>query len=134
MTADERMNPPQNCGNSVTPCSVDSCQRQVKAKGLCEKHYRRMRRTGDPNQVRKPGPAPDPYRAQVRGLQYSDFGCERTMQTYVAAMAMLGAFADHDAFAAALAAATRPNGSLNVSKLRRLADAALMGAIEDGRI
>lgn len=36
-------------------CSVSGCDQQAKTKGLCRKHYARLRRTGDPNKVRPPG-------------------------------------------------------------------------------
>jgi len=29
-------------------CSIDSCEGKLKAKGMCDKHYMRMRRNGDP--------------------------------------------------------------------------------------
>lgn len=31
-----------------TPCSIDGCGRPVTGQGLCNRHYRRMRRHGDP--------------------------------------------------------------------------------------
>jgi hypothetical protein len=32
----------------VTPCSVDGCDDPAIARGLCLRHYQRLRRTGDP--------------------------------------------------------------------------------------
>ena len=41
-------------------CSVDGCNGDKKAHGLCGKHYMRLWRTGDPMGVRKcPGPTPE---------------------------------------------------------------------------
>lgn len=36
-------------------CTIQDCDREPVAHGLCAKHYMRARRTGDPNQIRKPG-------------------------------------------------------------------------------
>lgn len=33
----------------MLPCSIDGCSHQAKTKGLCEMHYSRARRHGDPN-------------------------------------------------------------------------------------
>lgn len=30
-------------------CTIDGCSNETKAKGLCEKHYMRVRAHGDPN-------------------------------------------------------------------------------------
>lgn len=38
---------------STRICSVDDCPRGIYAKGLCEKHYRRARRNGDPRRRRR---------------------------------------------------------------------------------
>jgi hypothetical protein len=37
-------------------CKVTDCQRKPVAKGLCAKHYMRVRRCGNPNTIRKRGP------------------------------------------------------------------------------
>jgi hypothetical protein len=37
-------------------CKVTDCQNKPVAKGLCAKHYMRLRRNGDANTVRKRGP------------------------------------------------------------------------------
>lgn len=37
------------------PCSVDECERLSKAHGLCDTHYQRQRRTGDPLGIRPDG-------------------------------------------------------------------------------
>ena len=79
----------------------------------------------------KPGPKPDSYRAAVRKMmaEMSD----RTFDTFWAAFCTIRTFDGDDALQAALKAATRPNGSLNVSKLSRLADSAVMRAAMEGR-
>ena len=100
-------------------CSIDDCQRPIKAKSLCEMHYRRLLRTGHPQGKGRPGPQPHPTRTTMRRM-FSEMS-ERTFDTYFAAMGILWAFADQADIEAAVRAATRPNGSLNVTKLRRAA-------------
>jgi len=36
-------------------CEIPDCQGKAQGKGLCGKHYMRLRRTGDANVVRQPG-------------------------------------------------------------------------------
>jgi hypothetical protein len=36
-------------------CVIDDCGGKPVAKGLCAKHYARLRRGGDPQRLRKPG-------------------------------------------------------------------------------
>jgi hypothetical protein len=38
-------------------CRIDGCEAKAVGKGLCFKHYQRVRRHGDPSVVRKPGPS-----------------------------------------------------------------------------
>jgi hypothetical protein len=48
-------------GQGVVRCRphrFEECDGKPVAKGLCAKHYMRMRRTGDPDETRKPGPKP----------------------------------------------------------------------------
>ena len=35
-------------GNGNIPCTIDGCEGRQVGQGLCDKHYRRMRRYGDP--------------------------------------------------------------------------------------
>jgi len=55
------------------PCSVDGCERQSSAGGLCQMHYQR-KRTGAPN-----WDALAPQRMK-RGAECAVDGCERTVQ------------------------------------------------------
>lgn len=45
-------------------CSVDGCGRPARSKGLCAPHYQKLQRHGtptpDPNDLKKPGPKPNP--------------------------------------------------------------------------
>jgi hypothetical protein len=47
---------------AVTLCSVDGCEGKKSALGLCDRHYRRQRRTGRTGglEVSRPGPKPKP--------------------------------------------------------------------------
>lgn len=76
----------------------------------------------------KPGPKPDRYRAMMRKMM-ADNMSDRTFDTFWTAFCTIKEFDGDDALQAALKAITRPNGSLNVSKLRRLADSAIMRAV-----
>lgn len=111
-----------NCASSV-PCAVDDCTSPVKARELCEKHYRRLLRTGDPHTMRRPGPVPNTYRGAVRKTlgEWS----ARTFQRYWSAVRLLGDLGresgNEGLGASVLREAIRPNGSINVSKLERLA-------------
>jgi hypothetical protein len=44
-------------------CKIDGCNRVPVAKGLCAKHYLRLRRTGDASLVRKTGPKKECFEA-----------------------------------------------------------------------
>jgi hypothetical protein len=80
----------------------------------------------------KPGPKPDPVRLRLRRLM-SEMS-DRTFATYWQAFGILGdlkaagAITDGQA-RAATAAAIRPNGTLNVCKFARNADALLVEAM-----
>jgi hypothetical protein len=101
-------------------CRIDGCDREPTAKGLCAKHYMRLRRAGDPNHVRKSGPKPSENRSlltprararfaqAMRTLEDAGGGAEEKLQ--------------------AIRAARRPNGSLNVSKLLGIAIRRYIGA------
>jgi hypothetical protein len=42
----------------VSPCAVDRCDRTAITRGWCDKHYRRFKKTGDPLELSRKGPAP----------------------------------------------------------------------------
>jgi hypothetical protein len=100
------------------------------AKGLCGKHYQRQRRTGDPEKVR---PAGRPWsNPKIQATRQSGLAAEwspRTLARYVRAWDILDELGED--FGAAVAAATRANGTINVSRFERIADAALMKAVLD---
>jgi hypothetical protein len=119
--------------NSV-PCTVDGCDHRPKARGLCEKHYRRHLRTGDPNHTRKPGPTGEASAARkaVR-LLLSDYS-DRKFSRYWTAMGILTdigrATGNTDLVFDAIRAATRPCGSVNTSALSRRAEQEIMRHID----
>jgi hypothetical protein len=104
-------------------CTIEGCNSKMIARGLCAKHYARRRRTGDANQARKRGPKPSPWLDYLRTLfpNYSP----RTRARFAEAMALLSPCGE-EVRQRAITAASRPNGSLNVSHLVDLA--ALMRA------
>jgi hypothetical protein len=112
-------------------CTIDGCAAKPIAKGLCSKHYMRVRRGGDASKKRKPGPKPDKWRVQARKTSEMS---DRTFARCKAALRMLrGAGIDTVPF---IKAASRPNGSVNVSRLYILAVFAVVAkekAIKDSR-
>lgn len=38
---------------NVHPCAIEECERPVLARGWCQKHYNRWRKSGDPNETLK---------------------------------------------------------------------------------
>jgi hypothetical protein len=42
-------------------CSIEGCGAKTVAKGLCAKHYMRLKRTGDAVKTGRPGPKPQPH-------------------------------------------------------------------------
>jgi hypothetical protein len=99
-------------------CSIENCSGIPIARGLCRKHYTRQRRHGDPERVYKPGsklaPLEEVFVAQFR--EFSPRSRGRILQAY----RLLVSF-DAETCVQAVARATRPNGSLNVSKLLDMA-------------
>ena len=99
-------------------CKVKGCKTKPVAKGLCAKHYMRQRRTGDPMQTGRAGRKPSPTLALYRSVFHSDWGA-RTIARYAWAMTMLPSNSKESI--AAIKAATRPNGTVNVSRLSDIA-------------
>jgi hypothetical protein len=93
-------------------CNIEGCTNNTVAKGLCAKHYMRMRRNGDASTVRKRGPASE------RPVGIS----ARTWSRFKQAADMFEAmgFPLKD-FERAMDKAKRRNGSINVSELLRFA-------------
>lgn len=77
----------------------------------------------------KPGPKPHPHRAMLRKM-FSDMS-DRAFATYWRAYQLLALYGADGEQRAAVAASTRPNGSFNVSKYAKMADAAVMRYVLD---
>ena len=117
-------------GKKSVACSVDGCGRPHKALGLCTMHYARQRRTGDPTVVRRAGRPRDgtilvqQQQAPLKRLSRRSFArYRRAMNIYAQLRGVPGVRA---AAEDALRAALYPNGSINVSKFARTAEAVQM--------
>ena len=98
-------------------CVFESCDRKPVAKGLCAKHYMRLRRAGNPNTVGKSGRKKSRERTafEASGIRVGVDMSLRTFARFKQAMEMLQ-IAGCD-IKPCIAAALRPNGTLNVSRL-----------------
>jgi hypothetical protein len=99
-------------------CRIKGCSGEAVAHGLCQKHYMRQRRAGNPEKVGKRGPKSPEWRKTLREMFQEQ--SPRTHARYIKAFKLLQAF-DAEARKAAIMQASRPNGSLNVSKLLDIA-------------
>jgi hypothetical protein len=107
----------------VVECRIENCGKTARAKGLCSAHYARLYRGGDPSVKRQGGPQRDAARAAAVAL-FPDWSL-RTQARYWKAMRQLqrvDSLRGTNHFETALKASTRPNGSINVSKLERRAE------------
>jgi hypothetical protein len=111
-------------------CRIKGCYAKAVSKGLCAKHLMRVRRTGDPHKTRKPGPKPSPLLAAHRGM-FPDLS-PRTQARQVRAFRLLRAYDPSGKVSErAIKAAGRPNGSMNASKLLKIAEQLFYGEPED---
>jgi hypothetical protein len=99
-------------------CTAEGCEDRPVAKGLCRKHYMRLRRTGDPNVVRKAGAKPKPMR-QINAWGLRD-ASPRTLARLARACRLLDGQPEA-VKVETLERATRSNGSVNTSKLLDMA-------------
>ena len=120
-------------GTQPLACHVDGCKDNPKARGLCGKHYQRYLRHADVDVTGKPGRPKDPWTLAAEQVGLANVMSARSLARWRRAMAVLKDVSDagYDAVKPAITAATRPNGTLNVSELERIADAALMRWVVD---
>jgi hypothetical protein len=100
------------------------------AHGLCAKHYMRLQRHGDVERTLKRGPKPLFSFTPTMREMFPEMS-PRTFARYMQAMSLLHTYCDKETCTAAIKAAGRPNGSLNVSKLLAIAMAYARDAEEE---
>jgi hypothetical protein len=110
-------------------CKIKGCWGKPVAHGLCAKHYMRLQRHGDVNRTLKRGPKPHELTPTLRQM-FPELS-PRTFARYMQAMTLLGTYCDGETRKAAIKAASRPNGSLNMSKLLAIAMAYARDAEEE---
>jgi hypothetical protein len=101
---------------AMTRCTFADCPAPAVAKGLCAKHYMRLRRHGDPAKVNARGRRDGDAAARKAMSQLSD----RTYARFQRGLRLLRLF-ELDA-APVIAKCTRPNGSINCAMFERVAE------------
>jgi hypothetical protein len=108
---------------AMTQCAHPDCQAETVAKGLCGRHYMRLRRHGDTEKVKKKG-RPSGRRAAVLGAFEGSGVSQRSLDRYIHAIKLLHTHGiDHEPF---IKNATRPNGSMNMLRLEEMAEFAVI--------
>ncbi len=101
-------------------CSVEGCDRAAKVKGLCQMHYMRQRRHGDPATVEKAGRKADEgyvyYRRMFREFNLS----QRTRARIFPALRGLKELVGIDKMKKIISYCSRPSGSTNFSKVEAI--------------
>ena len=107
----------------MTQCAQPDCQAKAVAKGLCGRHYMRLRRHGDAGKVKKKG-RPSGSRAAVLGAFAGSGVSQRSLDRYIRAIKLLRAHGiDYEPF---IKRASRPNGSMNMLRLEEMAEFAVI--------
>jgi hypothetical protein len=91
-------------------CSIEGCYAKPVAKGLCAKHYMRVKRQGSPDKTGKPG-RPRSLGLDLTRSVFPDYSA-RTIARHNKALQMLGSEALRKNV---IQKNTRPNGSISVS-------------------
>jgi hypothetical protein len=104
----------------MTRCSIKRCGNEAIIKGLCRKHYMRLRRNGDATVTKKPGPKlrADPLDELARKMVRDR--SPRTLARCQRALTLLGGLSSETGDACGDASKT--DGAFNVSKLLRLTE------------
>lgn len=100
----------------ATPCTFPDCQAKAVAKGLCAKHYMRLRRHGDPAKVNARGRRDGDAAARQLMSEVSD----RSYARFLRGLRLLRLF-EFDV-APVIAKCTRPNRSVNWARFEQLAE------------
>lgn len=111
-------------------CNVKGCRSKAVAKGLCAKHYMRLRRTGDPQEVRRAGRKPSTDLMSLFMRKNVPEWSDRTHARYQQAMVLMSDW-NQKSREEVLKTAIRPNGSVNVSRLLTLVRMVRMGRMSD---
>ena len=101
----------------MATCSIMDCDDEATSRGLCAKHYMRWRRHGDSNAVQKSGRKRKSIGRQMFEHDWSPRTIARFDKAHRLAARIHEVAGFNDAFEKAVQSATRPDGSLNVSKL-----------------
>ena len=105
----------------MTWCAHPDCQAETVAKGLCGRHYMRLRRHGDAGKVKKAG-RPSGWRVAVLETFAGSSVSRRSLDRYIRAIKLLRApFIER---------ATRPNGGVNMLRLEEMAEFAVLEKLE----
>ena len=103
-------------------CSIEGCDAPVLAKGLCAKHYMRQRKHGRADVVEKRGRRPGELKAMQKQLMMQgDWSQSRFERWWLAIRILHSSGASEPERKRVIESASRPNGSLNVSKAVRAA-------------
>ena len=109
-------------------CTSEGCEGKAVAKGLCSKHYMRLRRAGDPNVTRKPGPKQSEWHAHLSNEGLSP----RTRARFTQAVRLLDeAGKSREDTAAILHRAWRYRGRTNMSKFLDMAIMAYLTSLPE---
>ena len=98
------------------PCTFSGCKAKAVGKGLCAKHYMRLRRHGDPGKVNARGRLDGDAAARKMMSELSD----RSYARFQRGLGLLRLF-ELDV-APVIAKCTRLNGSMNLAMFERLAE------------
>ena len=106
-------------------CSIKRCGNDAVIKGLCRKHYMRLRRNGDATATKTPGPKPrkaDPIEEVARAMVRDR--SPRTLARCRRASTLLLALSPE--IRKDYLTTSTADGAVNVSKLLRLAEDELL--------
>ncbi len=105
----------------MTKCSIKRCGNDAVVRGLCRKHYMRLRRNGDATVTKTPGPKPrkaDPIEELARTMVRDR--SSRTLARCRRALTLLASLSPE--IGDDCGDASKTDGAVNVSKLLRLVE------------
>jgi hypothetical protein len=113
------------CQSANNLCKEPGCLNPVHARELCNKHLRRLQRTGDTNTVRRPGRPRDKARAQLMAIVGEGLSARSQARYWQAQTtiwdAHIAGIIDKERMLRTAECASRPNGSFNIAELERQA-------------